>query len=107
MFYQVAYPLYAERRCRIEWPGVGARIREVLHARGMKQSVLAERVGITRQLMSEIVRGHSDPRNAVVRAAALVLGTSIDYLNGLSDVRDVHREQREALDPARETPSLC
>ena len=106
------YPLFAERRCAIERPGVGARIRELREFRGMPQAELARRVEargvpLTKQLLWSIEHEKSDPRAAVLRAIALVLGTSMDYLGSLSDIRDVMREQREEDDPGREPHSLC
>jgi transcriptional regulator with XRE-family HTH domain len=52
----------------------------------MKQSELAAHIGISRNAMSLIEKGTSDPAFSRVQKIAEVLKTSLDYLGGRKDV---------------------
>jgi len=51
----------------------------------MKQAELASRIGISRNAMSLIEKGTSDPAFSRVQKIAEVLKTSLDYLGGRKD----------------------
>ena len=64
---------------------LGLRIRLARTRRGMKQAELASRIGISRNAMSLIEKGTSDPAFSRVQKIAEVLKTSLDYLGGRKD----------------------
>lgn len=45
----------AERRTMTHLPNIGDRVRFVLEARGMKQTEIAERIGVTQAAISNII----------------------------------------------------
>lgn len=49
----------AERRTMVHLPKIGDRVRFVLEARGMKQTELAQRIGVTQAAISNIVTDSS------------------------------------------------
>jgi len=61
---------------------LGLRIRLARTRRGMKQAELADAIGISRNAMSLIEKGTSDPAFSRVQKMAEVLKTSLDYLGG-------------------------
>jgi transcriptional regulator with XRE-family HTH domain len=61
---------------------VGLRIRLARTRRGMRQAELAKQIGISRNAMSLIEKGTSDPAFSRVQKIAEVLKTSLDYLGG-------------------------
>ena len=63
----------------------GERIAALLRESGMTQRELAERVGATEASMSKYVRGEREPRAEVLANIATALGTTSEYLLGLSD----------------------
>lgn len=64
---------------------IGDRIRLQREAQGLQQKVLAWRVGITASALSQIERGHVDPKAFTLTCIAQALGVSTDYLHGLSN----------------------
>lgn len=55
-------------------------ISEIRNSKGMKQSFLAEQVGISQQLLSEYERGKTYPRMNRAYKIAKVLGVEISDL---------------------------
>lgn len=68
------------------------RLQEVRESRGLSQSALAKRVGVTQQAIAQYESGKRTPTGDVLVRLAQVLGVSSSYLLGLSDSpqRDDH-----------------
>jgi transcriptional regulator with XRE-family HTH domain len=64
---------------------LGLRIRLARTRRGMRQAELAAAIGVSRNAMSLIEKGTSDPAFSRVQKIAEVLKTSLDYLGGRKD----------------------
>jgi transcriptional regulator with XRE-family HTH domain len=64
---------------------LGLRIRLARTRRGIKQAELADLIGVSRNAMSLIEKGTSDPAFSRVQKIAEVLKTSLDYLGGKKD----------------------
>src|SRR5262245_3742687 len=60
----------------------GARLRLARQARGLSQQQLAGVAGVTRQAVSAVESGHSDPSLRVALALAQALGMSVEDLFG-------------------------
>ena len=63
----------------------GARIAAMLRQNGMTQRELAERVGATESAVSKYVKGEREPRAEVLANIATALGTTSEYLLGMSE----------------------
>ena len=60
---------------------LGAFIQQARRGYGMSQTILAQRVGISKTAMNQIERGETyDPRFSVIQRIAQVLGFSLDDL---------------------------
>jgi transcriptional regulator with XRE-family HTH domain len=69
---------------------LGDRVRKAREAYGMSATLLAERAGLTRQLLYMIESNRTlDPGVLKVKAIATVLKVSVDYLLGLKDETSV------------------
>ena len=66
----------------------GARLRLARQARGLSQQQLAGVAGVTRQAVSAVESGHSDPSLRVALALAGALGMTIEELFGPGDPAD-------------------
>lgn len=68
------------------------RLREIREARGLSQSGLAKRVGITQQAVAQYEAGGRTPTGDILVRIAQALGVSSSYLLGLTDTpeRDDH-----------------
>lgn len=70
-----------------ETPGTaGARLRLARQARGFSQQQLAGMAGVSRQAVSAVEAGHSDPSLRVAFALAQALGMTVEELFGPGDV---------------------
>src|ERR1700761_7478999 len=66
-----------------EAPGsTGANLRLARQTRGFSQQQLASMAGVTRQAVSAVESGHSDPSLRVALALAQALGLSVEELFG-------------------------
>ena len=66
-----------------EAPGsTGANLRLARQARGFSQQQLASMAGVSRQAVSAVESGHSDPSLRVALALAQALGMSVEELFG-------------------------
>lgn len=63
-------------------PGVGAALRAARQARGYSQQQLAGMAGVSRQAVSAVEAGHSDPSLRVALALASALGVTVEELFG-------------------------
>ncbi len=66
----------------------GARLRLARQARGLSQQQLAGVAGVTRQAVSAVESGHSDPSLRVALALAGALGMTVEELFGPGDPAD-------------------
>jgi molybdate-binding protein/DNA-binding XRE family transcriptional regulator len=66
----------------------GARLRLARQARGLSQQQLAGVAGVTRQAVSAVESGHSDPSLRVALALARSLGMTVEELFGPGDLGD-------------------
>jgi transcriptional regulator with XRE-family HTH domain len=65
---------------------LGERIRQARRARGLGQGALAGKVRLSQNAMHKIEVGRTpDPRLSHVRAIAVTLDVSLEYLAGLTD----------------------
>src|ERR1700684_2930505 len=62
--------------------GTGARLRLARQARGFSQQQLAGMAGVTRQAVSAVESGQSDPSLRVALALAQALGLAVEELFG-------------------------
>jgi molybdate-binding protein/transcriptional regulator with XRE-family HTH domain len=65
-----------------EVPAAGASLRIARQARGFSQQQLASMAGVSRQAVSAVESGHSDPSLRVALALAQALGMSVEGLFG-------------------------
>ncbi len=68
--------------------GDGARLRLARQARGLSQQQLAGVAGVTRQAVSAVESGHSDPSLRVALGLARALGMTVEELFGPGDPAD-------------------
>ena len=69
-------------------PPDGARLRLARQARGLSQQQLAGVAGVTRQAVSAVESGHSDPSLRVALGLARALGMTVEELFGPGDLGD-------------------
>jgi putative molybdopterin biosynthesis protein len=71
----------------VPW-SAGTRLRLARQARGLSQQQLAGMAGVTRQAVSAVESGHSDPSLRLALALAHTLGMTVDELFGPGDPAD-------------------
>ena len=69
-------------------PSDGARLRLARQARGLSQQQLAGVAGVTRQAVSAVESGHSDPSLRVALGLARALGVTVEELFGPGELGD-------------------
>src|SRR5215469_12853700 len=69
-------------------PPDGTRLRLARQARGLSQQQLAGVAGVTRQAVSAVESGHSDPSLRVALGLARALGMTVEELFGPGDLGD-------------------
>ena len=70
----------AARSGRPDYPEMGERLREARRARGLSLRVLAERLGVSPSLISQIETGRANPSVSTLYAIAAELDVSLDEL---------------------------
>ena len=103
-----------------ETTSLGARVKQLMAARGLNQSVLARKSGVERSLISRMLSGKARPRIEQLDWIARVLVVDLYDLIGIADlssdtrflfdelcaarvrIRDLERERDEALARVRE-----
>ena len=65
--------------------GSGARLRMARQMRGFSQQQLAGMAGVSRQAVSSVEAGHSDPSLRVALALAAALGMTVEELFGRAE----------------------
>jgi transcriptional regulator with XRE-family HTH domain len=76
---------------------LGLRIRLARTRTRMSQAELADRIGISRNAMNRIESGLTDPRASRITAIARALGTTTDYLLGMTDESEPRTECEPAM----------
>lgn len=61
------------------------RLSELINARGVSSSMLAQRIGCTKESINVWIRGERMPNGAYIAKMARALDVSLDYLTGLTD----------------------
>lgn len=61
------------------------RLSRLMKSRGVTQKALAEGIKTSERLIRYYVAGEKKPEYDNLRAMAIFLGTSMDYLGGISD----------------------
>ncbi|WP_375483503.1 helix-turn-helix domain-containing protein [uncultured Mycobacterium sp.] len=80
--------------------GLGPRLRQLRHTRGISVRELARRAGYSASLISQVERGVTTPSASVVYALANELGISLDFLFGAGDLpKTPHASSGDALAP--------
>lgn len=64
------------------------RLRALMANRGINQSKLAKAAGVARQTINNYVLGQSVPKGDSLKKLSDVLGVSVDFLQGVSDVEN-------------------
>ena len=86
-------------------PSTGEKIKDLRRKRGMTQLQLADRVGVSAQVISNLERSYTSDRTKpeVLVAIAETLSTSVDYLIGsrTSDQTLFTNEEKELLQTFR------
>lgn len=72
------------------------RLKKLRKEKGMKQSELAEAIGVTMYTVSLWERGQRTPENKALKKLAEFFGVSISYLVGSSYARDDSFEEHQA-----------
>ena len=65
-----------------------SRLRELRKAKGYTQIKIQMETGIDQSNYSKIERGIKEPTYTECRALAVLLGTSMDYIAGLTDTAE-------------------
>jgi transcriptional regulator with XRE-family HTH domain len=72
------------------------KLKQVIKKKGLTQSELAKRMGISRSLVCQIVRGHRKPYPKFCHQAAKVLGVSVNELIG-SSVKNINEKEQGVI----------
>lgn len=83
---------------------LGERIAGTLRRRGMTQSWLAARLGLTAGAMCRYISGEREPRPEVLAGIAVALGVTSDALLGIEPKGYDHARTRSLL--ARNAPRM-
>lgn len=80
----------------------GMRLCRLREKKQLTQTMVAERVGVTRSLISQYESNTASPSVEVLRRLALLYGVSSDYLLGLEErptiVLDLPKRHREVIE---------
>jgi transcriptional regulator with XRE-family HTH domain len=78
--------------------GVGARLRQLRHVRGLTLRATATAVGLHFTYLSKVENGHEPPGEATIRALATVVGGDVEELLALAGKLPARLQQRAAQD---------
>ena len=76
------------------------RLKKLLEELDIKQNELAEKTGITEATISNYINAKQLPKLGVVEKIADILGVSVDYLLGKTDVRNSGKQIDDVLNEA-------
>lgn len=83
------------------------RIRELRKEKNFTQTRLAEELGITQESVSAYEHGTYEPSFGSLRKMADLLDASMDYIMGLSTIRERVPEPDERYDSQKELLNRC
>lgn len=83
------------------------RIRELRKEKNFTQTQLAENLGITQESVSAYEHGTYEPSFGSLRKMADLLDASMDYIMGLSTIRERAPEPEVGFDPQKELLNRC
>jgi transcriptional regulator with XRE-family HTH domain len=87
-------PAMAGRPPTKEAPPFGRRLAAARHERGLTQRELAERMGVSREMMDYYERRARNPALGVIEQAADALGISVAELMGIDEKAPAVRKKR-------------
>lgn len=64
------------------------RVKELREQKNISQMTLATRIGCSQNTISKIEKGECEPRANVLIEMSKYFGVSVDYILGISDVRN-------------------
>ena len=76
------------------------RLKNLIEELDIKQNELAQKAGITEATISNYINAKQLPKLGVVEKLADVLGVSVDYLLGKSDVKNPGKQIDDVLNEA-------
>lgn len=76
------------------------RLKNLIDELDIKQNELAQKAGITEATISNYINAKQLPKLGVVEKLADVLGVSVDYLLGKTDIRNPGKQIDEVLNEA-------
>lgn len=86
---------------------VAERLIYLMENLDMKQTELAEKVGISKQSLYKYLHCKCEPRAQIVAMMAIVLNTTADYIVGLTDnPKPIIRNEKEEKEAKKETELL-
>ena len=63
------------------------RLERMMKDKGINQTELATRTGISMPVISRYLSGQTEPRGSDLMMISVTLGASMDYLYGLDDIK--------------------
>ena len=85
---------------------VAERLTYLMDRLDMKQTVLAERVGISKQSLYKYLHCKCEPRAEIIAKMATVLNTTADFIVGLTNNPHPNQYNREAEEQASKETEL-
>ena len=70
-----------------------SRLEQARYEKGLTQTKLASKVGVTKQAISCYIRSKRIPRSDILVSIAQALGVSVDYLVGTSNAKKRYDEK--------------
>lgn len=75
-----------------------SRLRELMDASKMTQDTLAQKIGKTRQTVSQYANGDSEPGYSTLVKIAEIFNTTTDYLLGVTNAKSISTDERTIVD---------
>lgn len=75
-----------------------SRLRELMDTSKMTQDTLAQKIGKTRQTVSQYVNGDSEPGYSTLVKIAEIFNTTTDYLLGVTNAKSISTDERTIVD---------
>ena len=75
-----------------------SRLRELMDTGKMTQDTLAQKIGKTRQTVSQYVNGDSEPGYSTLVKIAEIFNTTTDYLLGVTNAKSISTDERTIVD---------
>lgn len=75
-----------------------SRLRELMDTNKMTQDTLAQKIGKTRQTVSQYANGDSEPGYSTLVKIAEIFNTTTDYLLGVTNAKSISTDERTIID---------